>query len=499
MTATGVPHATRVTTVDVNPASPGAGLYRLANAARCGSPVRVVIHGEGFAAHDFARATGLATYAISERGSALGIGARMEPPDDVIIWIRHVLEALDGPTSAQLRWGDRLDAVLTRPLTGLPAFLVMVAAFFQLVGVAVGPTADLAATVVGWIRTPIEALDLPRWLAAGLVDGVLAGVETVLGLVPIVALSFAVLTFLEATGLMARAVVVSDKALRRLGLDGAMAASLVLGFGCNVPGVAAAGTLARPRDRIVASALVPYASCSARLTVYVYLAYAIFPGQVGPVVAALYVANAALIAAGGWAASRIAGPCPRVPSLVLPEYAVPSWRALTHPVAREAWGFLARTGPVIVAALTALWLLTAIPVNGGGFAQVPAAESAAGALGEAVAPALEPMGLGDPHLATGLVGAVAAKEVVVGVLAADSAGASADEAILATLERSSRGHPEAAALALMVLLMTSVPCVATVAMQRRTMGVRATSIATALHLFLSWLLAVGVFQIGAAL
>lgn len=496
MTATELA-ATAVAVIDVEASAPGAGLYRLATAARAGRPVRVVVHGDEVSPADLASATGVARCAVSQHGETPGVGARMAPPDDVVAWIAAALATLAG-ARARPRWTDRLDTLLTRPTTGLPAFLVVVAAFFQLVGLAVGPSTDLAARAVGALASAVGTR-LPGWPSAALVDGVLVGVETVLALLPIVALSFAVIGLLDASGLMARAVVVSDKALRHIGLDGAMAASLVLGFGCNVPGVAAAGKLERPRDRVLAASLVPYASCSARLTVYVYLAHAAFPGHVGLVVACVYAANAVIMAAGGWAASRFTGRCVRVPSLVLPEFARPSWRAVALPVARESWSFLTRTGPVIVAALTALWLLTAIPTGPGRFAEVEVADSVAGSLADAIAPAMAPMGLDDPHVATGLIGAIAAKEVVIGVLAAGADGASADQAILATLEASSGGHPGAAAAALMVLLMTAVPCVATLAMQRRVMGMRATAATTGIHLAASWLLAVGVFQVAVLL
>ena len=136
-----------------------------------------------------------------------------------------------------------------------------------------------------------------------LVDGLLVGVGTVLTFLPVMAVMFAALGVLEDSGYLARAAFVADRAMRSLGLDGRALLPLIVGFGCNLPALAATRTLPHARQRLLTGLLIPLTSCSARLTVYVLLAGAFFPDHAGTVIFAMYLTSVLLVLGGGLAAA----------------------------------------------------------------------------------------------------------------------------------------------------------------------------------------------------
>src|SRR4029078_10595000 len=137
------------------------------------------------------------------------------------------------------------------------------------------------------------------WVEGVLGNGLLGGVGTVMTFVPVMAVMFAALGVLEDSGYLARAAFVADRAMRSLGLDGRALLPLIVGFGCNLPALAATRTLPNARQRLLTGLLIPLTSCSARLTVYVLLAEAFFPGHAGTVIFAMYLTSVLLVLGGG--------------------------------------------------------------------------------------------------------------------------------------------------------------------------------------------------------
>jgi len=314
---------------------------------------------------------------------------------------------------------------------------------------------------------------------------------------------FLAVSALEASGYLARASVVADRAMRKVGLDGRAILPLIVGFGCNLPALGATRTIADARQRLVTALVIPLTSCTARLTVYLVLAAAFFPRHAGTAVFGLYLLSAVLVV-GGALAMRGRHPQRRRPNLlitVLPDYQWPSVRTLLSSALTRVGNFLNHAGRIIVAALVVMWALLAIPVGEGDGPE----HSAFGVVASATAPAFAPMGLDDWRISAALVSGFVAKEVVVGSLAQSHAVAdptvNGDDAPLATslratLDASSGGHAAAAALAFMVFVLAYTPCVATLAELRRTVGLRWTAGAAVAQLTVAWLLATAVFQIG---
>ncbi len=481
-------------------------------------------------------------------GGALGttsdedeLDPRLADAAELFAWVEDVLgtlatqegrpsnpegEAAAGRTVALRTWSDRVDGVLLRPWAGVPVLLAVMWGLFQLATTAAAPLMDgVNALVVGWFGGLLHGWlgGAPPWVGGFVVDGVLAGVATVLSFAPLMALMFVAVALLEDSGYLARAAFVADRAMRSLGLDGRAVLPLVVGFGCNVAALSATRTLPHARQRLLTGLLIPFTSCTARLTVYLMLAGVFFPGHAGLAVLAMYLLSALLVVGIGLLLRRTAfRDLRREPFvLALPAYQRPRLRA----IATSAWvrvrAFVTKAGTIIVITLSAVWVLMAVPATGGySVARVPVADSVYGRAAAGIAPVFAPAGFGDWHAASALMTGFVAKEVVVGSMAqtyavgdqahavggpSGTAAASAATGgdlgtqLRATFTRTSGGAPRSAAFAFMVFVLAYTPCLATVAEQRRLFGARWTAVSVGSSLVVAWLLAVAVFQLGSRL
>lgn len=443
--------------------------------------------------------------------------ARLADADALFGWVQDVLAEVQGPTPADgvravaRTRSDRVDAVLLRPWVGVPVLLAVMWSLFELVTVAATPLMSWVASVVnGWFGGLIRTLlsGLPAWVSGFVVDGVLAGVATVLSFAPLMGLMFVAVALLEDSGYLARAAFVADRAMRALGLDGRAVLPLVIGFGCNLPALAATRTLPHARQRLLTGLLVPLTSCTARLTVYVMLAAVFFPGNAGTAVFGMYLLSALLVIGIGTLLRRTAfRDLAREPFvLALPAYQRPRLRAIATSTWVRVRSFVTKAGTIIVATLSVVWVLMALPVTGGHrLADVPVEDSVYGWVADGVAPVFAPAGFDDWHASAALMTGFVAKEVVVGSMAQSFAVAEPEDPSLpgdlgtqlrATFTRTSGGAPGAAALAFMVFVLAYTPCLATLSEQARLFGARWTWAAVASQLVLAWVLAVLVFQVG---
>ncbi|WP_159809281.1 ferrous iron transport protein B [Cellulomonas citrea] len=505
-----------VPVVAINPRT-GDGLDRLAatvqetvadlaGAPRVAGPARTTAAG---AAHPGPSSDGAD---VADDGDA-----RLADADALFGWVQDVLAEVQGPTPADgvravaRTRSDRVDAVLLRPWVGVPVLLAVMWSLFELVTVAATPLMSWVDTVVnGWFGGLVRTLlsGLPDWVSGFVVDGVLAGVGTVLSFAPLMGLMFVAVALLEDSGYLARAAFVADRAMRALGLDGRAVLPLVIGFGCNLPALAATRTLPHARQRLLTGLLVPLTSCTARLTVYVMLAAVFFPDNAGTAVFGMYLLSALLVIGIGTLLRRTAfRDLAREPFvLALPAYQRPRLRAIATSTWVRVRSFVTKAGTIIVATLSVVWVLMALPVTGGHrLADVPVEDSVYGWVADGVAPVFAPAGFDDWHASAALMTGFVAKEVVVGSMAQSFAVAEPEDPSLpgdlgtqlrATFTRTSGGAPGAAALAFMVFVLVYTPCLATLSEQARLFGARWTWAAVASQLVLAWVLAVLVFQVG---
>lgn len=435
-------------------------------------------------------------------------------------WTAGILRGLDMHAVDHVTLSDRIDRVLLHPVIGVLVFLAVLFVVFQATTTLASPMQDwIDVTFRGWCT---DGLDLllglfgpsvsGGWLRSLLVDGLLDGVVTVLTFIPVMGIMFLLLSILEDSGYMARAAFVMDRAMRALGLDGRAFLPIIVGFGCNLPALAATRTLSDSRQRVLTGMLVPFAACSARLSVFLVLAHAFFPKYAGLVVFLMYVASVMVILLVGVLLrhTMFRGLEPEPLMLALPAYQCPRALQLACSVLLRLWGFIRGASVIIISMITALWLLQGIPVtaNAGGFAHVDDVhDSAYGVLADAVAPVFAPAGFDDWHASAALITGFVAKEVVVGSMSQsyhadepdDAASQQAGEGTLgqklrASFDQSSHGHGKAAAIAFLLFTLAYTPCLATVAEMRRQFGTKVAARSVLLSLAVAYVIAIIAFQ-----
>ncbi len=438
----------------------------------------------------------------------------LEKADERFAWVAAAVEAgaLD-PGEERVSFSDRLDRVATAPVLGPLLFLGVMWLVFQVTTTVAAPIQDFfdqlfSGPLTDGALAGFAALGLTgSWVEGLVVNGLIAGVGMVLTFVPLMALMFVLLALLEDSGYLARAAVVTDRLMRSIGLPGKAFLPLVVGFGCNVPAISATRILGDGRQRLLTALLVPFTSCTARLTVFVLVSTVFFGPWAGTVVFGMYVSSILLIVGTGLLLRRTLWRAMGTEPLVidLPPYQLPTLRLTAAVTWTRLQGFLRTASGIIVATVCAVWLLQSIPAHGvGGFGQVDVEDSVYGVAAQAITPVFEPAGFAQWQTTSALVVGFVAKEAVISSWAQTYAldepegqdPGSLGDRILVDFAQSSGGHPIPAALAFMIFLMAYTPCVATLAAQVREIGWRWTGFGIALQLAIAWGLAVVVFQVG---
>jgi ferrous iron transport protein B len=431
-------------------------------------------------------------------------------PMDRVEWVNTVIEKVSTRTQVRDTRTDRVDRILTAPVWGPLVLLGVLWVVFQGTTSIATPLQKLMGRgITRFISQPVsDWLVHIHWLQGLVVNGVIAGVGTLLTFLPVMSIMFLFLSFLEDSGYMARAAVVADRAMRFAGLPGRAILPLLVGFGCNVPAVSATRALSDSRHRLIVGLSVPFTACSARLAVYVFVAGIFFGQSAGTVIFLMYLISIALVVLFARLISIfLIKDAPREPMLIeLPPYKMPT----SFLILSDAWlrvkGFLREAGGIVVTTVIAVWFLMSIPLGGSGsFANTTVDHSAYGTIARSIAPAFAPAGFNDWHTSGALITGFVAKEVVISSWAQNYAVSSDDkkqqaqalgENLKRDFARTSHGHTNAAIWAFLIFLTAYTPCVATVAAQKREFGIKWALVGVGLQIALAWTLAVAVFQIG---
>jgi ferrous iron transport protein B len=323
-----------------------------------------------------------------------------------------------------------------------------------------------------------------------IVDGVVAGAGTVLSFVPILVIFFAALGLLEDVGYMARTAYVMDRYMHWMGLHGKSCMPLLLGFGCNVPAILGTRIIEERKARLLTMMLTPFVPCTGRLAVLAFLAPAFFGGYAAWAVVALVGGNLIILAVVGGVVNKVAFKGERSAFIMeMPLYHVPNARTIGLYVWRNTLAFIKKAGTLIVLVSAIVWVLSNYP--GGDPSQ-----SVLGYLGRALEPFFALMGLGDWRLIVALLSSFVAKEnsvATLGVLFGGTTGA-AGAGLAATV---AAVLVPAAAAAFLVIQMTFVPCVATVAaIRQESRSWRWTGANVLLMLVVAMALGIIVYQVG---
>ena len=433
-----------------------------------------------------------------------------DPEDERFAWISQAVEmgTTDDGTSRQ-HFSDKLDRVILAPWIGPLIFLGVMWIVFQITTTVAAPLQDL---LNGFFSGPVSQgaswlLGLiglgGSWVEGLIVNGLIGGVGMLLSFAPLMALMFVLLALLEDSGYLARAAVLTDRVMGVLGLPGRAFLPLVVGFGCNVPAIAATRVLSSPRQRLMTVLLIPFTACTARLTVFVMLGTVFFGRGAGTAVFLMYVASIVLVVVAGLLLrSTLWRTMPSEPLVIdLPPYQAPTLRLTCSVAWVRLKGFLQTASGIIVATVVLVWFLQAIPVGAGAFGHVDVENSLYAWLARGIAPVFTPAGFGSWQTVSALIVGFVAKEAVISSWGQTYALSSPDD--IATLgehiryafEASSGGHTLAAVAAFMVYLLAYTPCVATLAAQRREVGWKWTGFSVLFQLCVATVISILVFQV----
>ena len=385
------------------------------------------------------------------------------------------------------------DRVLTGKYTALPVFFGVMLLIFWLTFEVIGQgLSDLLALGIDYVTAGVDgaltAYGINPVVHSLIIDGIFAGVGSVLSFLPIIVTLFFFLSILEDTGYMARVAFVMDKLLRKIGLSGRSIVPLLIGFGCSVPAIMATRTVSSDRDRKMTILLTPYISCSAKIPIYGFFTAAFFTDHKALVMISLYVLG---IVVGILAALVMKGTAFRgkpVPFVMeLPNYRMPSAKSVGLLLWEKAKDFLQRAFTVIFLATVVIWFLQSFDTRLN--VVTDSADSLLALIGQWLAVLFRPLGFGDWRCATALISGFIAKESVVSTLQV-LLGNAAITSLFTTRS----------AISFLVFTLLYTPCIAAVATIRRELGSRIKTVGVVLlQCVVAWLAAYIAYAVGGLL
>ncbi len=440
-------------------------------ADRIGAPVTLI---------SARRSEGLEAVVEFLEGS-LGIPAPVELPviQDVPRcreWATHVGRHAQYRAPAPPVWTRRLDSLFLHPLAGPLVFVMVVVAVFQTIFTAAVPLMDGVETLIaasgGWLRTALP----DSWFRSLLIEGVWSGVGSVVVFLPQILLLFLFIGVLEDSGYLARAALIADRTMAKIGLQGKSFIPLLSAYACAVPAILSTRTIENKRDRIATILIAPFMTCSARLPVYTLIIAAFLPEQplLGPFLGTraaamlgLYLLGFSAAVGTAWLLKSSVLKSTRAPFMLeMPPYRLPSLQSLGLRLLDRSKVFLRRAGTVILVTAIALWFLASLPLQDG--AAPPIGESLAGTIGRTLEPAIAPLGF-NWKIGIGLITSLAAREVIVGTLGTIY-GMEAEGHSLQLQDALRSDLTFGGAVALLVFFAFAMQCMSTVAVVRRETG-----------------------------
>ena len=383
---------------------------------------------------------------------------------------------------------EKIDRILTGKYTAIPCFIAIMAAVFILTFNVIG------AGLQKFLEMGIDALTVAvdKGLSAAgvnsalhslVIDGIFAGVGSVLSFLPIIVTLFFFLSLMEDSGYIARVAFFMDKLLRKIGLSGRSIVPLLIGFGCTVPAVMSTRTLPSERDRKMTILLTPFMSCTAKLPIYAFFISAFFPGKGGIVMTALYFLGIAVGILVAFIFKKTLFKGEAVPFVMeLPNYRLPGIKNVAQLLWEKAKDFLQRAFTVILIATMVVWFLQSFNWH---FNMVSdSSESILASVAGFIAPVFAPLGLGDWRVVTSLISGFMAKESVVSTL--EILFGSSVSTAFTTLS----------AVSLLVFSLLYTPCVAAISSIRRELGHKWAVLVVVWQCAIAWIAAFLVRMIG---
>ncbi len=392
--------------------------------------------------------------------------------------VDRILHKVRKDQGQPFQWTDRIDRIVLHPLWGTLLLVAVLFFVFQSVFNWASYPMDWIEQGIGYITQFLQSI-LPSGVFKNfLIDGVIAGVGSVLVFLPQILLIFFFILLLEDSGYMARAAFLMDQHMKRAGLHGRAFIPLLSSFACAIPGIMATRTIDRPRDRLITILIAPLMTCSARLPVYTLLISAFVPNQViwgpirlqGVVMFGLYLLGvvSALLVAWILKKTLLRGPVSHF-MLEMPTYKWPNFRSIVIGMLERGKIFLRRAGTTIMVVAMLIWFFSSYPKPPQNITaqENPIRYSFAGRIGHAIEPAIRPLGF-DWSIGFGLLTAMAAREVMVSSLATVySVENQNGDSTLKLSEIIQQRWGVATGLSLLIYFVFAMQCFSTLAVARR--------------------------------
>ncbi len=414
----------------------------------------------------------------------------MEDEKDAYKYIEDILsEAIIKKAHNGINIGEKIDSVVLNKYLAYPLFLFILFLIFKLTFSWVGqPLSDFMESVI--IERITDILELlmrnsSPWFRSLLLDGIVAGVGSVVVFLPIIVTLFFGISFLEDSGYMSRAAFIMDRIMRKMGLSGKAFIPMIIGFGCTVPGIMAARTLESDKDRKLTALLVPLMSCNARLPVYALFATVFFPGNETAVTFSLYLLGIGVAVLIGVIFKNTIFKKDEEPFIIeLPEYKLPEFKNLMRNTWEKGKNFLKKAGTIIFSMSVLVWLLSNFNFKG----MTDMETSFLAYIGGFMAPLFKPMGYGTWQSVVSLLAGLMAKEVVVSTLGVVYGG-NLHSALM-------QYFTPISAYSYLVFILLYTPCISVIAVMRKEFGNGMMVFSIAYQLLLAWIVSFIIYFAG---
>jgi len=397
---------------------------------------------------------------------------------------------------------DKIDAVVTNQWAAFPIFVLLLWFIFWATFTIGQYPMDWIDALVAWTGEKVGALMADGWLKDLVVDGIIAGVGSVLVFLPNIMILYFFISIMEDSGYMARAAFIVDKLMHRIGLHGKSFIPMVMGFGCNVPAIMATRSIESRKSRLVTIAIIPFMSCAGRLPIFVLFAGAFFPSSPATALLGIYLLGIVLAILSALILSKFVKDDDLPFVMELPPYRVPTAKATWRHTWEKGKQYLEKMATTILLFSIAIWFLGYFPRHEEATTAYQQEHSYIGMLGKAIEPVNEPLGF-NWKMDVGLLAGIGAKELVIstmGVMYAqdgeeyEGLGSEEDTQLQAALKST---VPTAAALAFMVFVLLYFPCIATfVAIKSETHSWWWAILLALYTILVAWVCAFAAFRIG---
>jgi len=413
-------------------------------------------------------------------------------------YIEEILaEATVSSNENKVHLTDKVDRIITNRILGIPIFLLLMYLMFMLTFDWLGfPLSDLldrfiSGPITEGIESLLSLMGVSAFIHDLIIDGIVAGVGGVLVFVPQIFILFFFISLLEDSGYMARVALVMDRIMESVGLNGKAFIPMIIGFGCNVPGVMAARTIETPKERLLTILLTPLMSCSARLPVYALFVGAFFVKNKAAVVLGLYVLGIVLALSLAMLFSKTILKGENTLFVIeLPPYRMPQGQTLWRSTWEKGKGFIRKAGTFIFAGSVLIWLLSYL--GPGGF-NVDMDQSFLAVIGGIFAPLLAPVGFGTWQAGASLLTGFLAKEAIISTM--NIIYFVPDEASLQGLLAVQ--FTPLSAISFMVFILLYIPCLATAStIYKETESKKWTAFSIGYALLLAYIVTLVIYQGG---